>query len=100
VKMSVAPKLLNTGGAQEEVFGIGIAGAERAVAPTARVVAAAEIGELVPLGRRDEHVAGVRVGEGGPDARDRLLLILELLDWRLTGDAVPDIYEPAQRPLG
>ena len=41
---------------------------ERPVAAAARVVSAAEVGELVALSRRDEHVAGIWVGERGPRA--------------------------------
>ena len=40
-----------------------VAGDERAVAAAARVVAAAEVGELPALRRRDEQLAGVRVRE-------------------------------------
>ena len=39
---------------------------ERAVAAAAGVVAAAEVGELDALRRRDEQLAGVRVRERGP----------------------------------
>ena len=43
-----------------------VAGDERAVAAAARVVAAAEVGELPALRRRDEQLAGVRVRERRP----------------------------------
>ena len=56
-----------------------VAGDERAVAPAARVVAAAEVGELPALGRRHEQLAGVRVRERRPDAPGGVWM-LQLLD--------------------
>src|SRR4051794_25965874 len=43
----------------------GVGGDERAVAPAAQMVAAAEVDELPALRRRDEQLAGVRVRERG-----------------------------------
>ena len=54
-----------------------VAGEQRAVAAAAAVVAAGEVGEL-PAGRGgDEHVAGVRVREGGPGALERVGAVVE-----------------------
>src|SRR5512133_280190 len=47
---------------------------ERAVAPSAGVMAPAEIGELDPGRRGDDQVARVRVGERGPGALERVRL--------------------------
>src|SRR5258708_2294743 len=35
-----------------------------------------------------------------PNARHRLLAVRELRDLLVARDAVPDLYEPAQRPVG
>src|SRR4051812_28776665 len=49
----------------------GVALDERAVAPAARVMAAADVDELPALGRGDEELAGVRVCERLPGAVER-----------------------------
>ena len=38
--------------------------------------------------------------DGGPDPRDSFLAVLKLLHGRLTWDAVPDLDESAQGPIG
>ena len=49
-----------------------VARGERAVAAAADVATASEVGELEPVRRRDEHVAGVRVVQSRPRARERV----------------------------
>src|SRR6478735_3169638 len=52
-----------------------VAGDERAVRATSDMVAAAEIGELVALRRRDEDLAGVRVRKSCPGALERVRMV-------------------------
>src|SRR5439155_688444 len=45
-----------------------VAAAQRAVTPSTCVMASGEVGELVPGRRGDDHLAGIRVVQGGPGA--------------------------------
>ena len=61
--------------ADREERHLGVAGNERAVRAAADVVPAAEVGELVALGGRDEHLARVRVRERRPGAAQRIRVV-------------------------
>src|SRR3954453_6995407 len=72
---------------------------ERAVAAAARVVAAAQIGELPALRGGDEKLAGVRVRESGTRAMGsvRMLELLEeLVDWAVCTAAASDDLVPLE----
>ena len=59
----------------EEQRNLGIARDQGAMRAAADVIPAAEVGELVALGRRDEDLAGVRVRECRPGAGERVGMV-------------------------
>src|SRR5436309_6203779 len=65
-------------GSDREHRHLGVARLERAVAAATHVMATAEIRELDSGSRRDDEVAGVRVGQRGPGALERVGLSEEV----------------------
>src|SRR5581483_11847109 len=72
-----------------------VASDERAVATAAGVVASAEVGELPALGRRDEDLPCVGVGERRPAAPQRVGVIED----RLVPVRLPDAVDGAEPEL-
>ena len=62
--------------ADEEQRAERVAGVQRAVAAAAGVADAAPVDSLIARGQRDDEVAGVRCGQRGEDARERIRVLV------------------------